>query len=166
MAGIIGYREVFSLAFVPILCSFPFAFFSKGLRQRRSTTSSETDFSVKEVISSLGRWSPAVIYINSFSRMFIMQEVKSTILPPYLNHQLAMNVELIGVIMSLRTAGLIIATVSSSHFSDKRERKPTIILGLAVEGVSFYLHSLLASFELLVLVGFLEGFGGASYSLL
>jgi len=160
MAGIIGYRQVFTLAFILILGSFSVAFISKGLRQVRVETNRESNLPLREVLSSVGSWGLTVTYVNSFSRMFIMQGVKSTVLPLYLNHELSISVELIGIIMGLRTLGHIVATVSSGHFSDRLGRKPMIILGLAVEGISLYLYSRLPFLEPLLFVGFLEGFGG------
>jgi len=160
VAGIIGYRKVFLLAFALMLCSFSVAFTSKGLRRIGTETSGPSTSSIKEVFSRLRSWDLTVTCISSFSRMLIMQGAISTVFPLYLNHQLRISVEHIGVIFSLRTAGHIIATVSSGYFSDKVGRKPMIISGLAIESACFYSYTLLPSSELLLLIGFFEGFGG------
>ncbi len=160
MAEIIGYKQVFFLAFMLILCSFSVALISRGLQRIGTKTSGGPKLSVKEVFSSLGRWGLTVICINSFSRMFIMQGVTSTVFPLYLNHQLGISVELIGIILSLRTAGYIIAALSSGYFSDKIGRKTVIMMGLVIESACFYLYTLRPSFEPLLLVGLFEGYGG------
>jgi len=159
MADVIGYNGVFYLAFMLIICSFSVAFISKGLRQIGKKVSSESKMPIKKVISSFGNWGITVVCINSFSRMLIMQGIMATVFQLYLNQQLGITVELIGVIMSLRTIGHIIATVTSGYLSDKLGRKPMIVAGLMIESASFYLYTLLSSFEPLLLVGLFEGFG-------
>jgi len=160
MAGVIGYNRVFYLAFMLIICSFSVAFISKGLRQIGTRVSGGPEMPIRKVISSFGHWGLAVVCLNSFSRMLIMQGIMATVFQLYLNQQLGITVELIGVIMSLRTTGHIIATVTSGYLSDKLGRKPIIVAGLMIEGACLYLYTLLSSFEPLLLVGLFEGFGG------
>jgi len=160
MAEIIGYKRVFSLAFMLILCSFSVAFISKGLRQMGNKKIEGQSLSLKKTFSSLRSLSLIAICINSLSRSLIAMGAISTILPLYLNHQLGISVELIGVVMSLRTAGIIVATMTSGYLSDIFGRKPMIMLGILMEICSLYLYTLPSSFEMFLPVGFLGGFGG------
>jgi len=159
VAGMIGYRRVFSLAFILILCSFAIAFTSGGLRRMGGGTRKGVESSVKGIFSSLTNWSLAVICLNSFSRMFIMQGVISTVFPLYLNHQLGISVELIGILMAFRTAGHIVSTVTCGYLSDRFGRKPMIITGLLVQSSCMYLFTIPWPFEILTLIGFIDGFG-------
>jgi len=132
---------------------------SRSLKQRGIKTSGESRISVNDVFSNLRSWGLTVTYINSFSRLLIMQGVTGTIFPLFLNYQLGMTVELIGIIISIRTVGHIVATVTSGYFSDKFGRKPMIMSGLVVQSLCFYLYTIFPAFEPLLLIGFFEGFG-------
>ncbi len=160
MADVIGYNGVFYLAFMLIICSFSVASISKGLRHTGTKVSEGSEMPIKKVISSLRNWGLTVVCINSFSRMFVMQGIMATVFQLYLNQQLGITVELIGIIMSLRITGHIIATVTSGYLSDKIGRKPMIGAGLMIESACLYLYTLLSSFEPLLLVGLFEGLGG------
>ena len=160
MAGIMGYNEVFYLAFMLIICSLSVAFISKDLRQMGTKVSGESKIPIKKVISNFRNRGLTVVCINSFSRMLVMQGIMATVFQLYLNQQLGITVELIGVIMSLRATGHIIAAVTSGYFSDKLGRRPMIVTGLMIESACFYLYTFLSSFEPLLLVGLFEGFGG------
>jgi len=159
IAGIAGYRQVFFIAFFFSLCSFFVAFISRSLKQRDIKTSEESKISVNEVFSNLRNWGLTVTYINSFSRLLIMQGVTGTIFPLFLSYHLGMTVELIGIIISLRTVGHIVATVTSGYFSDRFGRKPMIMTGLVAQSLCFYLYTVFPAFEPLLLIGFFEGFG-------
>ncbi len=159
MAGIMGYRSVFFLALVLTLCSFSVAFTSKGLRQKGTEMSGGPKSSVREVFSSLWSWGLTVIYIIAFSRLLIMRGVMGTVFPLYLNRQLGISVGLIGVVVSLRTAGHVIAVVTAGYLSDVSGRKLMIVAGILMQGGCLYLYTLLSSFDLLLLVGFFEGLG-------
>ena len=159
MAGIIGYKMVFLFAVLLILCSSSAAIISKGLRKIGIKPRGRSGLSIKGIFSSLRNWGLTVTCINSFTKMFIFQGIANTVFLIYLNYQLRISVELIGIIMSLRTIGNIIANVTSGYLSDKLGMKPTIIAGITIESICFYLYTLFPFFEALLPVGFFEGFG-------
>ncbi|MDH5439529.1 MAG: MFS transporter [Candidatus Bathyarchaeota archaeon] len=158
LVAILDYRGVFSLAFISILCSFLIAFFSKGLRQTDAEESKRSEISLSELLPSLRSWSLAAVCIYSFSRMLIMSGLNDTVFPLYLNLELGIGIELIGLIISLRTAGAIIATVTSGFLSDRFGRKPMIVLGLIMQSSCYYAYTILSSFEMFLLFGLFEGF--------
>ncbi len=158
--GFVGYRGVFSLAFVLMLFSLSVASISKGLHRIDTSRREGSQVSVKEAVLSLGTWGLAAICISNFLRMLIMMGVMSTVFPLYLNYQLGISVEYIGIIMSLRTVGYILSTVTSGYLSDMFGRKPMIISGTLLQIGCLYAYALLPSFELLLLIGLFDGFGG------
>lgn len=91
--------------------------------------------------------------------MLIWTGISGTVFPLFLNLELGISVEFIGLVVSSRTVGIILATFTSGYLSDKTGRKPMIMLGLAVEACSFYVYTLATSFEALILIGLIEGFG-------
>jgi len=88
----------------------------------------------------------------------------STVFQLYLNQRLGLSVGLIGIIMSSRTAGLIVATVISGHLSDRFGRKPIIIGGLLVGSLCLYLYTVVFSFEEILVVGIADGLGSGLVS--
>jgi DHA1 family multidrug resistance protein-like MFS transporter len=160
IVGFIGYRGVFSLAFLLMICSLSVASISKDLRKVDTSRREGSQVSVKEAVLSLGTWGLAAICISNFLRMLIMMGIMSTVFPLYLNYQLGISVEYIGIIMSLRTVGYILSTVTSGYLSDMFGRKPMIISGTLLQIGCMYAYALLPSFELLLLIGLFDGFGG------
>lgn len=160
IVGFIGYTGVFSLAFLLMICSLSVASISKDLRKVDTSRREGSQVSVKEAVLSLGTWGLAAICISNFLRMLIMMGIMSTVFPLYLNYQLGISVEYIGIIMSLRTVGYILSTVTSGYLSDMFGRKPMIISGTLLQIGCMYAYALLPSFELLLLIGLFDGFGG------
>jgi len=160
IVGFIGYRGVFSLAFLLMICSLSVASISKDLRKVDTSRREGSQVSVKEAALSLGTWGLAAICISNFLRMLITMGIMSTVFPLYLNYQLGISVEYIGIIMSLRTVGYILSTVTSGYLSDMFGRKPMIISGTLLQIGCMYAYALLPSFELFLLIGLFDGFGG------
>ncbi|MCW4025990.1 MAG: MFS transporter [Candidatus Bathyarchaeota archaeon] len=158
--GFIGYRGVFSLAFLLMICSLSVASISKDLRKVDTRRREGSQVSVKEAVLSLGTWGLAAICISNFLRMLIMMGIMSTVFPLYLNYQLGISIEYIGIIMSLRTVGYILSTVTSGYLSDMFGRKPMIISGTLLQIGCLYAYALFPSFELLLLISLFDGFGG------
>jgi len=148
------------LALVLMLCSLSLASISKDLRKVDTSRREGSQVSVREAVLSLGTWGLTAICISNLLRMLIMMGVMSTVFPLYLNYQLGISIEYIGIIMSLRTVGYILSTVTSGYLSDVFGRKPMIISGTFLQVGCMYAYALLPSFELLLLIGLFDGFGG------
>jgi len=165
IVGFIGYTGVFSLALVLMLCSLSLASISRDLRKVDTSRREGSQVSVREAVLSLGTWGLAAVCISNLLRMLIMMGVMSTVFPLYLNYQLGISVEYIGIVMSLRTVGYILSTVTSGYLSDMFGRKPMIISGTLLQTGCMYAYALLPSFELLLLIGLFDGFGsGMSFT--
>ena len=159
MVAFTGYSGVFLVSSILMVCSFVVALFSKGLRQADVKHAEHSALSLSDMISSLRSRGLAAICINSFSRLFIMMGLTGTVLPLYMNLELGMTIELIGIVVSLRTLGVIMATAVSGYLSDRFGRKPMIVSGLVLQAVCFYAYTATSLYELLFLIGLVEGFG-------
>jgi len=165
LADFMGFSNVFYVTSIMILSAFLLAFVSGGLRRVGSRPRSGSgNLTLKETIVRLRDFELIALCIATFSRMFVMQGVMSTVFQLYLNQRLGLSVGLIGIIMSSRTAGLIVATVISGHLSDRFGRKPIIIGGLLVGSLCLYLYTVVFSFEEILVVGIADGLGSGLVS--
>ena len=93
-----------------------------------------------------------------------MQGVMSTVFQLYLHQQLSFSVEVIGIIMSARTAGLILATVFAGYLSDRFGREPVIIGGFVITSLCLVLYTSITPFEGILLLGVVDGWGSGMVS--
>ncbi len=158
IATILDYRSVFLVSTLLAFCSFLIVLLSGGV-QRRDVKNIELSpvSSLRECLPGFKKKTLTTIYINSFFRMLVMVGVAGTVFPLYLNLQLGVSVELIGLIISMKRAGMIVATVISGYLSDRFGRKPIIALGFLLEASSLYAYTLFYTFDALLALGFLEG---------
>jgi MFS family permease len=160
MVGVSDYRAVFVVASILMVFSFSVAFLSKSLHQIDvKNAKSTSELYMTKVLPRRSNWNLTVIYIDTFSRMLIWAGFAGTFFPLYVNLELGMSVELIGLIVAMRTMGIIVATATSGRLSDKFGRKPVAILGMLLEAGSLYAHSRALTFEALTFIGLIEGLG-------
>jgi len=159
MVAYTQYSGVFVVASGLMVCSFIIALVSRGLRQMEERRDGQERVSLTDVLSSLKSRGLASIYVNSFSRMLIMSGLTGTVFPLYLNLELGIGVELIGLIVSVRTLGMIAATAVSGSLSDRFGRKPIIALGMLFQVSCYYAYTTSSLLEALLLIGIAEGFG-------
>lgn len=159
MVAFTSYEGVFLVASTLMVCSSVIVLFSKGVRQADVKPTEQSALSLADVLASLKSWELTAIYANSFSRMFTMIGLTGTVLPLYLNLQIRIPVELIGVMVSFRTVGTIAATAFSGYLSDRFGRKPMIVLGSLLESACFYAYTVTRLCETLLLIGLPEGLG-------
>jgi len=161
MAGAMGYRGVFTVSAILAAISFMIAYFSRELRRTENSGLKErmSLYSFKEVLPGTKNIGLTAIYIGSFSRMFIWNGAIGTVLPLYLNLYLSIPVETIGIIMSVRTLGIIISTAISGSLSDRLGRKPVVVAGMLIEALSLYAYTCLYTSDLISIVSLIEGFG-------
>ena len=158
MVAFTQYNGVFVVASGLMVCSFIIALVSRGLRQMEERRDGQAKVSLTDVLSSLKSRGLTSIYINSFSRMFVMSGLTGTVFPLYLNLELGIGVELIGLIVSVRTLGMIAATAVSGFLSDRFGRKPIIALGMLFQVSCYYAYTTSSLLEALLLIGLVEGF--------
>ena len=158
MVASTGFRGVFQAASALMVCSLVVAFSSRGLRQEEAEPE-QSGRSLTDVLSSLRSWGLTTIYISSFSRMLIWAGLTGTVLPLYMSLDLGIPVELIGLVVSLRTLGMITATAVSGYLSDMFGRKPMILLGLLLESTCCFAYTTTSLYEMLLLIALAEGLG-------
>lgn len=140
LAVFLSYQSIFSITFALTVVTLIVAIFSKGLKQIRSQQPSASHASIVEtMVMLLQDRRIIVICFGTFSRMFVMQGVMSTVFQLYLHQQLNLSVEVIGIVMSARTAGLILATVFAGYLSDRLGRKPVILGGFVIASLCLVL---------------------------
>jgi DHA1 family multidrug resistance protein-like MFS transporter len=159
LSPVIGYRGVFFLAFTFTLCALLTVFISADIRKIDLKSAPLSKFSLIASLQSLKKWGVVVICISSFSAMLISGGIISTVFPLFLNKNLNIDVDLIGIIFSTRTLGFITATLISGYLSRIFRRKILINLGCVVESVFLLSYAFISSLEAFILVGFIEGFG-------
>ena len=159
MVAFTQYNGVFIVASGLMVCSLIIALLSRGLRQMEEKRAGQAGVTLTGVLSSLRDWRLTSIYINSFSRMLIMSGLTGTVFPLYLNLELGISVEIIGLIVTLRTLGVISATAVSGLLSDRFGRKPIIALGMLIQVSCFFAYTTTSLLGALLLIGVVEGFG-------
>lgn len=157
----IGYRGVFLSAAMLTSTSFMIAFRSRDLKHSSyENYRAHLDISsIRKVLPGVGSWSLTAVYINSLTRMLTWNGVSGTVLPLYLNMDLGIDVELIGIVMAVRTLGIITSTSISGRLSDKIGRKPMIIVGLLLEAAGLYGYTVISTYLPILSIAFIEGFG-------
>lgn len=165
LAVFLSYQSIFSITFALTVVTLIVAIFSKGLKQIRSQQPSASHASIVEtMVMLLQDRRITVICFGTFSRMFVMQGVMSTVFQLYLHQQLNLSVEVIGIVMSARTAGLILATVFAGYLSDRLGRKPVILGGFMIASLCLVLYTYIVPFEGILLLGIVDGCGSGMVS--
>ena len=160
LAMFMGFNNVFIISAIIVLFALLIAFFSSALKEADRKAQREYEaIQVKEVLSGLKDWALlGVCYVN-LSRMMVTQGVMSTVFQLYLNESLGVSIELIGLLLGARTAGMICIVVISGYLSDRFGRKPVVLLGLTISAAAQYLYTLAGSFEQILPLAILEGVG-------
>jgi DHA1 family multidrug resistance protein-like MFS transporter len=166
LAAFLSFRNIFYITFILTLGTLIIAFLSKGLKQevRPLQPLSSRLPVVDTIIELLKNRRVIVVCFGTFSRMFVMQGVMSTVFQLYLHQQLSLSVEVIGIIMSARTAGLILATIFAGYLSDRFGREPVIIGGFLITSLCLILYTRITPFEGILLLGIVDGWGSGMVS--
>ncbi|MEM2094780.1 MAG: MFS transporter, partial [Candidatus Bathyarchaeia archaeon] len=133
LAAGVGYSNVFYFTFALTLCSLLVATTSRDLRAVGDRRAPGSGLSVMRTLSSLRSFAVLAICVCTFFRMFIMQGIFSTVFQLHLKEELLFHVAEIGVLMSLRTCGHILATLSSGFLSAKFGREKVAMAGFLVD---------------------------------
>lgn len=166
LTSYLGFRDIFYLTCALTLGTCLLAFLSPGLRQSKEGHSRGMPvLSFVETIRKLLRDRRVLtVCFGTFSRMFVMQGIMSTVFQLYLHQFLGFSVEVIGIIMSARTAGLIVATIFAGYVSDRFGREPVIIGGFLLASFCLVLYTLVNTVETIVVTGVVDGVGSGMVS--
>jgi MFS family permease len=166
LAELTGYFFVFYITFGLISVSCLLAFLSKELRVIGKATgiAATSRPSLGDSLKSLMHWGLLVVCVISFTRMFVMNGVMSTVFPLYLHETLGFDVSIIGLITAARTGGFTAATILSGYLSDRIGRKKTILLGLVIEALCIYGYTVVDALGFIIPLGIIDGLGAGLVS--
>jgi MFS family permease len=166
LAELTGYFFVFYITFGLISVSCLLAFLSKELRVIGKATgiAATSRPSLGDSLKSLMQWGLLVVCVISFTRMFVMNGVMSTVFPLYLHETLGFDVSIIGLITAARTGGFTAATILSGYLSDRIGRKKTILLGLVIEALCIYGYTIVDALGFIIPLGIIDGLGAGLVS--
>jgi MFS family permease len=159
LASYMRYTNVFYFSAALTSLSLLMALSSGSLKKTESRRMVRASVPISHVFSGLKEWGITALSICSFSRMLIMQGIFQTIFELYLKEGLLFSTLYIGFIISLRTAGHILAVVVGGTLSDKFGRKPILMAGFIIGAFALAAYALVKSFEMFLLVSFFAGFG-------
>jgi MFS family permease len=161
LASIFSYYSVFLASFILACSSVILALTSKKLNAIREKPDYElSQRSITTALRSLPRWPIFVVCTINLIRMLVMNGVMSTVFQLHLHDNLGFDLGLIGIVVGLRTVGFSVATFLSGYFSHKTPRKIIIIVGLSLEAIGLFTYTLVQSFPLVLLIGFISTLGG------
>ncbi len=166
LAEVTGYFFVFYVTFGLISVGCLLTFWSKELRAVGRTTGfmATSGPSFHDSVQSLLQWGLLVVCVISFTRMFIMNGVMSTVFPLYLHETLGFNVSTIGLVTAARTGGFTAATFFSGYLSDRIGQKKTILLGLGLEALCIYSYTVADTLGVILPLGLVDGLGAGLVS--
>ncbi|MEM3815281.1 MAG: MFS transporter [Candidatus Bathyarchaeia archaeon] len=165
MASMMGYRKVFMVSAMLGATSLIIAYLSGELRRvdarcAKGFRGGGNLLSLRKVLPGLRNIRLTSVYIGSFSRMFVWTGISGTVFPLFLNLRSNIPVEIIGIITSVRTLGIIVSTAVSGRLSDKLGRKPVIAAGMLTEALSLYAYIHAPASSLIIsTISFVEGVG-------
>jgi MFS family permease len=159
LAVYMTFNQVFYFALVLTLITLPVAVRSRNMRAAEGTALVRSRPALREVFSSLRDWGILAVCLSTLLRMLIMQGIFQTVFQLYMNNILLFSVASIGVVLSFRIAGQIISLVTAGILSDRVGRRPVLLAGFIVTSLTLTAFTMVKNFELLLLVGFVEGLG-------
>jgi MFS family permease len=160
LAGVVSYSNVFYFTVVLILSSFTVALTSRGLKAVKANPGMQAHLSIRQTFSNLKNWSILLVCVTTFFRMFVMQGIFSTVFELFLNNPpLSFPVAYIGIVLSLRTGGQVVSTMSSGFLADRFGRKRITMAGFLIDAGCLAAFTLISRLEMFVVLGFVEGIG-------
>lgn len=159
LAGFMNYTNVFYLTLALTLVSLAIALTSRSLRAVGTNLKTGAYPPMGQTFLSLRNWGISLICATTFFRMLVMQGIFATVFELYLNQELLFPLEYIGIIMSLRTAGHIVATLSLGFLSNKLGIRYIPIVGFLIDAGCLFTFTSISSLEMFLGAGFFGGFG-------
>lgn len=159
IADYLGYASVFYVTGVITIIGLLVIFMSRELKQNIPSTRTITHVSFKETLDGLKNRGLLGTCMIELVRLIILQGIISTILPIYLYDFLKMSIPAIGIVIGVRSLGMVLTTFSGGLGSDKVGRKPIIIMGAVTQSLCIFLYTQASSFDLILILALVEGLG-------
>ena len=157
LATFVGLSNVFFFSSSMLFLVFVMTGFSSSLRKADLETHVPSAFPFREVLRGFESWALIVLSFSNLSRLLIVQGLMLTVFELYLRNFLNLGVEFIGLIMGVRTGGLIIGALVSEHLSSRVGTKRLLLGGLIVQAVCIYLYTLTRGFGYVTVLAVLDG---------
>lgn len=129
--------SIVCVGFVLLLTSKEFKKYS-GKREERSSLVFD--------VGLLKIWGLLVLSMGTFIRMFAMQGAIATIFPLYAEG-LGISLSITGIILSMRSAGMIAGSFLTSRVINRFGLRTVILVGLTLDATSIALYALGGAFE-------------------
>jgi MFS family permease len=155
----LSFTGVFHVTTIFTLISLVIALRSKGMKNIEVVKKPEAKLNIKHISTSLRNWGIITVCSINLFRMFMRIGLYRTVLILYLNKDLGLSVAHIGWIVGMRIAGMIIFLFIAGILSDRFGRKPILIVGLIVSGISLLFYILSDNLPFLLITSFIGGIG-------
>ena len=159
VATIISFTQVFYITTGFTTISFIIALMSRGIKNIEAQVEAGASLNLGEVSASLRNWNILALCFTNFSRMLIRQGLDLTVLMLYLNKVQELGVAQIGLVVSMKVAGMIIFVFIAGIVSDRYGRIPVLIIGYLIGAASLFMFTWANSIPLIFLSGFIGGIG-------
>jgi len=160
LAVLMGYTNIFFVTSSLLFFAFMVAFTSRGLKhvdiQRHEIAK---NVNLGNAVVSLKSWGLIATSFINLCRVLVTQGVMQTVIQLYLKTQLNASLEFIGLLLGLKTLGMVVATFISGHLADKIGAKPLVIIGCMIDGACLYLYPQVSDLQLLLLLATIDGSG-------
>jgi len=161
IASYVGMRTPFMMVAILAIVGFILLVLSREFREKTSNSREKAapggELSLRNILDLFKIWGLGVVNLGSFGRNFVMQGVVSTVFPLYVKN-LGMDVSLTGIIMGIRSAGMITGTYVTSKLIKGLGVPKTLFASFCLEALTTLLYAVGGSFEWFLLVGYWHGF--------
>jgi MFS family permease len=161
LASIISFTQVFYVTAFFMFLSFIVAFTSSNMRNLSDENRVRAQLNIGEILGNLRNRDIILVCSSNFFRMFTRFGIYMTIIQLYLNQVLGLSVTDIGWVISMRIAGMVLLLFVAGSLSDRYGRKPVLVAGYVVTGVSLFAFTLSGRLSWLLFSGFVAGAGDA-----
>ncbi len=158
LAASTGFSSAFLLASLMIFSGLLVTFGSRDIKRLDLKFNANSEFrSLKSTIREVKNLGLIAISLVNMAKMAVTQGIMYTVFQLYLNSQLSMSLEAIGLILGARTGGYICTTLVSGHAAEKLGRKPLIVVNLVIEASCLYLYTMASNFEQVLILAIISG---------
>jgi len=159
LAVYLSFTQVFYFTILFTVLGLFVALRSKNIKSVEGSVSSKPRLTLKQISSSLRDWGIIAVCFATLLRTLVLQGIFQTVLQLFLNQQLGFTVGDIGWVVSMKILGQVLSLLVAGVLSDRFGRKPVLVVGFAISGLSVFMFTLSSSLPFLLLSGFVAGVG-------
>ncbi len=160
IAAYLGMRTPFimvaTLAIVGFILLIASREFKETAKRTVKSSPSSNAMSLNSVVELFKIRGLIVVSSGAFARSFVMQGTLATLFPLYVS-SLGMDVSITGIIMGVRSIGMIIGTYATSKFIDRLGVGRVLFVSFLSESITLVLYALVGTFEPFLLIALSDG---------